>query len=87
MNFKVINFTEFKNKLKESLDAVTWGNATLFVLRTKNSSAVVMSLEEYNALIETQYLLSTEANRKHLMKSLKEAEAGKTSKIDGDHFL
>ena len=46
-----------------------------------------MSLEEYNALIETQYLLSTEANRKHLRKSLKEAEAGKTSKIDWDHFL
>jgi tRNA A37 methylthiotransferase MiaB len=45
----------------------------------KNISIIV---EE--ELDETEYLLSTEANRKMLDKSLKEAKAGKLTKVNID---
>ena len=35
-----------------------------------------MSLEDYEAMEETAYLLRSPANREHLMRSLKEAEEG-----------
>ncbi|MFZ2632088.1 MAG: type II toxin-antitoxin system Phd/YefM family antitoxin [Desulfosalsimonadaceae bacterium] len=44
--------------------------------RTKEQ-AVLISLEDYQAMEETAYLLSSPANRAHLEKSLKEAQHGK----------
>lgn len=41
---------------------------------------ISISVEE--EMDETDYLLATEANRKHLMDSLAEAKAGKTVKVD-----
>jgi len=39
---------------------------------------------DYDAMEETAYLLGTPANRKHLMKSLKEAEEGKIVNFPAD---
>jgi antitoxin YefM len=38
---------------------------------------VVISLDDYNALKETNYLLASPANRKQLLESLKELRAGR----------
>jgi hypothetical protein len=35
----------------------------------------------------TEYLLSTEANRKHLEKAVKNVKKGKTTKVDIDKYL
>jgi antitoxin YefM len=37
---------------------------------------VLIALEEYNSLLETTYLLSSEANAKHISESMREARAG-----------
>jgi antitoxin YefM len=39
--------------------------------------AVMISLEEYNSLMETMYLLSSKANADHLYKSMEEVRQGK----------
>ncbi len=48
----------------------------VIIKRKDNRDLVLISLDEYNALKETSYLLSGK-NREVLMKSLEEAKAGK----------
>ena len=43
-----------------------------------NQNIVLLSIEEYNSLIETNYLLSNTANSKRLLKSLEKARHGKS---------
>lgn len=45
----------------------------MIVTRKKNQNEVLISLEDYNSLIETQYLLSSEKNAARLMRSLNDA--------------
>lgn len=46
------------------------------VITSKNGNAVLISESEYEAMIETNYLLASPANREHLLESIKEGEAG-----------
>jgi len=43
----------------------------------KNNENIPLPIGENSSLIETQYLLSNEANKKHLMKSISQHKAGK----------
>ena len=48
------------------------------IITRKNSEAVVMiSLEDYEALNETAYLLQSPRNAKRLLESIEELETGK----------
>lgn len=49
----------------------------LIIKRKNNKDLVLISLEEYNSLKETSYLLSGK-NRDVLMKSLEESKKGKS---------
>lgn len=44
----------------------------------EEDAIVILSLKEYNSIIETGYLLSNAANRKHLEESVNELREGKT---------
>jgi antitoxin YefM len=66
------NFSEFRNNLKKFLDAVENDEETLIIKRSKGKGAVVISLVEYNSIMETMYLLGNEANAKHLRQSIRE---------------
>jgi antitoxin YefM len=63
---KVVNYTEFRNNLAESLNSVNDDGDIVVVARSKGKNVVVMSLEEYNSIQETIYLNSTPANRARL---------------------
>lgn len=67
---KTTNFTELRKNLKKYLDSVVESNTPLVVTRPKSKSVIVMSLDDYNALIETEYILSD----KQLMEDLQKAE-------------
>jgi antitoxin YefM len=41
---------------------------------------VLLSIAEYNSLLETNYLMANEANAKHLLKSIRQARSGKVRK-------
>ena len=47
------------------------------LITSKNGNAVLISESEYESIIETNYLLSTPANREALEKSFAQARAGK----------
>lgn len=74
---RVVNYTEFRKELAENLNAVNDDNDIVVVSRSKGKNVVVMSLEEYNSIMETLYLSSTKANRKRLNEALDEMNSNK----------
>ncbi|HNR55908.1 MAG TPA: type II toxin-antitoxin system prevent-host-death family antitoxin [Flavobacteriales bacterium] len=79
MALTAITSTSLREKLKTYLDRVSNSLETLIVSRGSNErdAVVIMSIETYNALTETNYLLSSEANRDRLQESIAELNAGK----------
>jgi antitoxin YefM len=73
---EVLNYTEFRLNLKASLDAVTQDAETLIINRGKNDNAVLISLKEYNSLLETIHLSSTEKNLQRLNEAIERDKAG-----------
>jgi antitoxin YefM len=74
---RVVNYTEFRNNLAESLNVVNDDGEIVVVSRSKGKNVVVMSLEEYNSIQETLYLTGSTANRKRLEKSIGNMKRGK----------
>ncbi len=72
------NFTEFRKDLKKYLDSVEEDQETLIIKRQKGKGAVVISIEEYNSMVETMHLLSSQENADRLYESIKQIEEGKT---------
>jgi antitoxin YefM len=74
---EVLNYTEFRSNLAKTLDMVNDDAETVIVSRTKGKNVVVMGLAEYNSLIETLHLMSSEANRRRLQEAIDEMNSGK----------
>ncbi len=76
---KVVNFSEARNNLKSVLDQVVNDADYTIITRRDSEDAVVMSLDQFNGLMETVHLLKSPANAIHLEKSIKQYRSGKTS--------
>jgi antitoxin YefM len=74
---KAANFTEFRTKLKQYLDEVENNNETLIIKRGSGNGAVLISLDEFNSIIETVHLLSSKNNADRLYESIKQMKSGK----------
>ena len=74
---KVVNYSDLRLNLKKWLDIVVNDVEELIIKRKDNKDLVLISLDEYNSLKETAYLLSGK-NRDVLIQSLKEANEGST---------
>ncbi len=70
------NYTEFRTKLKSYLDEVEDNQETLIVKRGSGKGTVVISLEEYNAMVETMHLLSSRKNADRLYESISQMRSG-----------
>lgn len=74
---RVINFSEARNSLKKLIDQVVDDADFTIIARRDAPDAVVMSLDTFNGLMETAYLLKTPANAAHLARSIKQHRQGK----------
>ena len=72
------NFTEFRTNLKDYLDSVENDQEMLIVKRKTGKGAVVISLTEYNAIMETMHLLSSKKNADRLYESIQQMKSGDT---------
>lgn len=70
------NFRSLINKVNTDLDFVT--------ITTNEHNAVLISENNYNAIMETLYLQQSPANAKHIAKSIADLERGNTTEIDMD---
>ena len=76
VDLRVVNYSELRKHLKDYLDAVCRDRQALVVTRRNEEHVVMISMDEYRSLAETEYLLSEEANARHLRESLGEARSG-----------
>ena len=72
---ETVNYSDFRSNLKHWFDKVINDVSDVIIKRKGGKDLVLISLDEYNSLKETTYLLSGK-NRDILMKSIRELEAG-----------
>ena len=76
------NFTEFRTELRKFLDKVENNHETLIIKRKSGKGTVMISLEEYNSIMETVHLLSSKANSDRLYESIQQMRKGETVNHD-----
>ena len=73
---QVVSFSEARQSFKAVLDRVEADADVTLITRRDASSAVLMSLETYNSLMETVHLLKSPANAAHLARSIEQYRKG-----------
>mgnify|MGYP003563428478 CR=1 FL=1 len=74
------NYSEFRTGLKSYLDSVEDDNETLIIKRKSGKGTVLISLDEYNSIMETLHLLSSKKNADRLYESIQQMKSGKTTR-------
>lgn len=70
------NYTEFRTDLKRYLDEVEENHETLIIKRGTGKGTVVISMDEYNSIMETVHLLSSRKNADRLFESIRQMKDG-----------
>jgi antitoxin YefM len=74
---RVVNYSEARNNLKSIINQVTDDADYTVIARRDAPDAELMSLDTFNSLMESAYLLTSPANAAHLAKSLEQYHQGK----------
>ncbi|HHD83325.1 MAG TPA: type II toxin-antitoxin system prevent-host-death family antitoxin [Campylobacteraceae bacterium] len=74
---QAVNYSHARNNLKSLIDDVDENFEEYLITTKNNTKAMLISVDEYNAMKETLYLLSTPANRERLLESIQQIEAGR----------
>jgi len=78
----VMSYSEVRNHLKTVLDNVAKDADYTIVTRRDAEDAVIMSMDYFEGLMETVYLLKSPANAAHPAESIAQYREGKTSEKD-----
>lgn len=70
----VITYSEARANLKGIMDQVVSDRTHVVVTRQKAESIVMVSLEDWNAIEETMYLLSNRTNADRLRQSIEQLD-------------
>lgn len=71
-----IPYTTLRANLAKQMDRVCEDHAPVIVTRKASASVVMISLDDYEALEETSYLLRSPKGARRLLESIAELEAG-----------
>jgi antitoxin YefM len=71
-----ITYSEARSKLAETMEKVCDDHAPIIITRKNSRSVVMISLEDYEALEETSFLLRSPKNARRLLESIAELESG-----------
>ena len=75
---KTASYSEVRRNLASVIDAVNADHEPVLVTRDRGKPAVILiSVEDYAALEETQYLLRSPRNAERLLSAVAELDAGK----------
>lgn len=74
---KTISYTESRARYAEVLDGVVNDREEVIVTRSGHESVVIVSLDDYESLRETSYLMRSPANARRLLDAMENLEAGR----------
>ena len=72
-----ISYTSARSNLAKTMEQVCDDHAPVAITRKGQGAVVMMSMDDYQALEETAYLLRSPKNVKRLLESIAELEGGK----------
>ncbi|GAA4401897.1 YoeB-YefM toxin-antitoxin system antitoxin YefM [Tsukamurella soli] len=73
---KTMTYSESRAKYAETLDAVTNDREEVVITRAGHEPVVIVSLDDYQSLKETAYLLRSPENARRLIASIERLESG-----------
>jgi antitoxin YefM len=74
---EIVTYSETRANLKAIMDRAVNDHTPIAITRQRGKPVVMIDLDDWNAIQETMYLLSTPNNAKRLMESIAELDAGK----------
>jgi len=72
-----LTYTAARENLATTMDKVCQDHDPVVITRNRDQAVVMMSLEDYESLQETAYLMRSPANARRLLESIAELEKGK----------
>lgn len=75
-----ISYSSARKNLVKTMTKVCEDHAPMIITRKNAPAVVMMSLEDFNAIEETGYLLRSPANAIRLRKSIEQVNKGKIKK-------
>ena len=79
---KTMSYTESRAKYAEVLDAVIADREEIVITRAGHEPVVIVSLEDFESLRETAYLMRSPANARRLLDAMERLEAGEGDAYD-----
>ncbi|MGF6758605.1 antitoxin YefM [Paraburkholderia sp. GAS42] len=73
----VLTYSEARAGFKQAMDDVCRDHTPMMITRQSGEHVVMVSLEDFNAMQETLYLLSSPKNAERLARSIAQVKAGK----------
>lgn len=74
---KTISYTDSRARYAEVLDGVTNDREEVVITRAGHEPVVIVSLEDYESLKETAYLMRSPANARRLFDAMERLESGR----------
>jgi antitoxin YefM len=74
---RAISYTSARGNMAKTMKSVCENHDPVIITRKKSDAVVMVSLEDFEAMHETSYLLQSPANAHRLMESIGELNAGK----------
>ncbi|MDO9477219.1 MAG: type II toxin-antitoxin system prevent-host-death family antitoxin [Pseudohongiella sp.] len=71
-----ISYTSARSNLAKTMDQVCKDHSPVVITRKGEGAVVMISMEDYQALQETAYLLRSPQNARRLIESVSELERG-----------
>lgn len=71
-----VSYTDLRRRLAEAMDRVNEDHAPLYVTRQRDKGAVLLSAEDYAAIEETLYLMSSGRNAARLTEAIEDLRRG-----------
>jgi antitoxin YefM len=73
---KTMSYTESRARYAEVLDGVTNDREEVVITRAGHDPVVIVSLDDYESLRETAYLMRSPANARRLLDAMERLESG-----------
>ena len=71
-----ISYTAARENLASTMDRVCSDHTPVIITRNRDQSVVMLSLEDFESLEETAYLMRSPANAKRLLEAIHALESG-----------